>query len=152
MSLRPKKQNDQNIQKQGLSNLWPFPRFFENFSSAMPAIFEEISSSGLSVSSDEQNIYVEAQVPGLTANEVDVSIDANGTLWIKGEKKEEENDKKRKYLHRSQKTFSYCLSFGKEVDLSKEIKAVCKNGVMKLTFAKHQTTPISSKKIKVKSE
>ena len=58
-------------------------KYFENLEeefSALPSV------SGLSVSSDEKNLLVVAYVPGLTVNEIDVSIDDEGVHWIKGER------------------------------------------------------------------
>jgi HSP20 family protein len=108
--------------------------------------------TGLTVSADEQNVYVEADVPGLKANQVEVSVDNMGVLWIKGERKEEKEDKEKKYYRRSQQLFSYCVPLGDDVDLSIEPKAICKNGVMRVTFIKKVGKQVEAKKIKVKEE
>ena len=44
--------------------------------------------SGLSVSEDENHVFVEAALPGLKADEIEMTFD-KGILWIKAEKKEE---------------------------------------------------------------
>jgi HSP20 family protein len=106
--------------------------------------------SGLSVSSDEKNIYVQADVPGLTAKDVEVSVDDQDVLWIKGERAKEE--KKRNYYKTSQSSFSYMLPLSDEIDTAVEPKAVCKNGVMTVTFAKKKEGQSESKKIHVKEE
>lgn len=105
--------------------------------------------SGLTVSSDDHNIYVSADVPGLTAKEVDVSIDNEGCLWIKGEKTEEKKDKDRTYYRKAQSSYSYCIPLWNEIDESVEPKANCKNGVMHVTFAKKKEGSKESKKIRV---
>ncbi len=130
------------------SELFSLGKFFED----LEQDFESFGSTntGLSVSSDEKNIYIEAHVPGLTAKDVDVSIDSNNVLWIKGAKKEEEKDKKRKFYRHSQKSFSYCVPLWDEIDLSAEPEAVCKDGVMTITLVKKKEQQIESKKIKVK--
>lgn len=105
--------------------------------------------TGLALSSDEKNIFVEAQVPGLMAKDIEVSIDEDHVLWIKGEKKEEEKDKKKQYYRRSQSSFSYCVPLWDEIDLSVEPQATCKEGIMKITFAKKKEKKGTGKKIQV---
>ncbi len=104
--------------------------------------------SGLSVYSDDKTIYVEADVPGLTAKDVEVSIDAEGILWIKGEKKEVNQNKKyyRKALH----SFSYAVPLWDEIDEKVEPEATVKNGVMRVVFSKKKEKQASAKKIPVK--
>ncbi len=106
--------------------------------------------SGLSISSDDKNVYVEAAVPGLSAKDIDVSVDNNNILWIKGSKKEEEEDKKRQFYRQSQTSFSYCVPLWDEIDASQEPEAECKDGVMKIIFNKHKDRQVEAKKIKVK--
>jgi len=128
-----------------------YPSLFDKTFSKWPSLFEESAQNGLEVSSDDKNFYVEAHVPGLSNKEVEVSIDEEGGLWIHGERKEETKDKGCRYYHKSQKAFSYFLTLGSDIDLSKDPKAVCKDGVMKLTFAKKKEKQKPSKKIEVKS-
>jgi HSP20 family protein len=99
---------------------------------------------GLSMYEDEKNIYVEAAVPGVDPKEVEVTY-ANGLLTIRAEKKEEKKDKK--YIHRATSSFLYRVDPG-DVDPNKEPEAVCKDGVMRVTFAK--SPKITPKKIAVK--
>ncbi len=106
--------------------------------------------AGISVSSDDKNVYIEADVPGLTAKEVDVSIDSQGVLWVKGVKQVEE--KERQYYKKSHQSFSYALPLWDEIDISIEPQAVCKNGVMKITFAKRREETTEAKRISVKEE
>lgn len=108
-------------------------------------------TKGLGISSDDKNVYIEAQVPGLNASDVDVSIDSEGVLWIKGEKVEEEK-KERQYYKKAQTSFSYCIPLRNEVDTSQEPQAHFKNGVMKITFPKRKEKQGSAKKIKVEEE
>lgn len=131
------------------SSFWTFP------SLRLPSIWGEdedwpLSSgpSGLSVSEDEKNVYVEAAVPGIEPKNVEVTYD-KGTLWIKGESKEEEEDKNKKFYRRASSSFSYNITVPSEIDPNTDPEATYKNGMMKVTFAKTpQTQP---KKITVKS-
>lgn len=127
------------------SDLFNLSKFFEDLEEDMTTV-----PSGLSVSSNDTHIYIEAHVPGLTAEDVDVSIDNDNVLWIKGDKKEETEDKKRKFYRRSQSSFSYCVPLWEEIDDSVEPEAICKEGVMRIKFAKKKTKQTESKKIQVK--
>src|SRR3989344_6381047 len=108
-----------------------------------------LPSSGLTVSEDENHVYVEAAVPGLDADKVDVTFE-KGVLWIRGQKQEEEKDEKKKFYRKASSAFSYRLAVPGDIDESKEPEAVCKNGIMKVTFAKKPE--VQPKKIAVKKE
>lgn len=149
MSLIPNKNRSLFSQRKKGGDLFNWSHFFENFDQDLMSAFPH---QGVSVSSDDKNIYVEADVPGLNAKEIEVSIDNNHTLWIKGEKKEEESDKSKKYYKRSLHSYSYCLPLFDEIDESCEPDAVCKDGVMKITFAKKKENQAESKKIQVKED
>ena len=105
------------------------------------------SPSGLSISEDDDHLYVEAQLPGLKTDDIDVTFH-KGELWIKGGKKEEEKDKKRKYYRMASSDFSYRIMVPGEIDESKEPDAKYENGVMTVTFRKSARS--EPKKITVK--
>ncbi len=113
----------------------------EEWSSFLP-------SSGLTVSEDENHVYVEAAVPGLDPDKVDVTFD-KGVLWIRGSKDQEEKEEK-KFYRRASSSFSYRVAVPGEIDESVEPGAVCKNGVMKVTFNKKPQ--LEPKKITVRKE
>lgn len=123
-------------------------KFFEDFEEDVNALATH--PTGLSVSSDDKNIYVEADVPGLTAKDIEVSIDNEGLLWIKGEKKEE--DRSKKYYRKATHSFSYCIPLWDEVDEKIEPQATCKDGVMLITFVKKKEKQVEAKKIEVKEK
>ena len=127
------------------------PGFFGHFPSPFDIFDEEeweIStkpSSNLSLSEDKTHFYVEAALPGLKAEEIEISLDKN-VLWIKGEKKQEEKDKK--YYKKASTSFSYRVLIPVEIDDSKEVDATYKDGIMKVTFQK--TNESKPKKINIK--
>lgn len=124
------------------SDFFGLGKFFEGLGEDYPP--------GLTLSSDDKNIYIEADVPGLSAKEVDVDLDQDGVLWIKGQKQSEE--KAKKYYKKARQEFCYCVQLGDEVDDTVPPQAVCKNGVMKVTFAKKKGKKTETKKIPVKEE
>ena len=71
-------------------NFWPY-RFFG------PSLLEDEEEwllpltdviSGLSMSEDDKNVFVEASLPGIDPKDVEVTFD-KGVLWIRGSAKEE---------------------------------------------------------------
>lgn len=103
-------------------------------------------SNGLSVSEDEEKVYVSAALPGVDPKEIEVTFD-KGYLWVKGEVGEEEGSKK--YYRKASSSFSYRVAVPGELDQNVEPQATYKNGVMTVQFSKVPKTP--PKKITVKS-
>lgn len=132
--------------------LFNFPRLSGSFPALWEDFFGEpkdlgLEQSGLSVSEDKKNIYVEAALPGLKNEDVEVTLE-KGVLWIKGEKKEEEQDKDKKIYRKATSSFSYRLALPSQIDESKEPKANLDKGVMTITFTKASQS--QAKKITVK--
>ena len=103
--------------------------------------------TGLSISEDKDHVFVEADMPGLKADDIELTFE-RGTLWIRGEKKEEETNKDKKYYRKALKSFSYRVVVPGAIDEKKEPEADYKDGVIKITF--HKTQQGQAKKIKVK--
>jgi len=131
------------------TNFWRFPigptiwedmTDLDNWFSPLPS---NGALSGLAISEDDKNVYVEASVPGVDPKDIDVTFH-KGILWIKGEAKEEEKEKK--YYRKATSAFSYRISVPDEVE---EPQAECRNGVMKVTFVKSSKS--QPKKIAVKT-
>lgn len=91
--------------------------------------------SDIDVYEDEHSMVISAPVPGLQAEEIDITFQ-KGVLTIQGNKKEEEEDKKRKYYRRSSKTFAYQVAVPGNIDETQEPKAELKAGVMRVSFEK----------------
>jgi HSP20 family protein len=121
----------------------PSPRDWEDEWLTLPGF-----SNGLTVSEDEKNVYVDAALPGVKPEEIDVTFD-KGYLWIKGETKEEEGDKK-KYYRKASSSFSYRVAVPGELDQNAEPEASYEHGIMRVTFTKVPKTP--PKKISVKTK
>lgn len=132
-------------------SLWSFPML------RFPSFFEEgeeegwlenfSEPSGLSVSEDSAYVFVEAAVPGLKPDEIEMTFD-KGILWIKGEKREETEEKTKKYYRKALSVFSYRIAVPGNIDESKQPEAICKNGVLYVTF--YKASPSQPKKIPIK--
>lgn len=104
--------------------------------------------SGLSVSEDEKKVYIEASVPGIDPKNIEMTFH-DGYLWLRGEMKEEEKDKKRKYYRQATKSFSYRVAVPGDIDANQEPEATYRHGVMTVSFAK--SPKAQPKKIQIKS-
>lgn len=131
------------------------PRSFWNMSSRIPSLLDEdnlqsfLPSSGLSISEDDNHVYVEAAVPGIDPSKIEVTYD-KGVLWIRGEQERAEEDDKKKFYRKALSSFSYRVAVPGEVDENSEPDAVCKNGVMKVTFNK--LPEVKPKRLNVRTE
>jgi HSP20 family protein len=118
------------------------PRSFWSTPSRLQSIFDEddtwtnfLPSSGLTISEDETHVYVEAALPGLEKNAIDVTYD-KGVLWIRGSQNSEENDKNKKFYRKASQSYSYRISVPGNIDDTQETDTVYKNGVIRVTFKK----------------
>lgn len=101
--------------------------------------------SGLSISEDDKHVYIEAALPGINPEDVEITFD-KGMLWIKGEAKKEA--KNRKVYQNMASSFSYRVAVPGDIDPNIEPEATCEHGVMTITFTKSpQSQP---KKIAIK--
>ncbi len=123
-----------------------FPYFWDELEDEWSFPMEE---SGLSVYEDENMVYVEAALPGLSHEHIDITFD-KGTLWIKGEKEEEESGKKHKYYRKAANSFAYRVALPGNVDESQEPEAFYENGIMKIVF--HKKKEYHPKKIQIKKK
>ncbi len=126
---------------------FPFSLFEGNEEEAWGGDFSDLS--GLSVSEDEKHVYIEAALPGIKPEDVEVTFD-KGILWIKAERKEEIEDKNKKFYRKATSSFSYHVAVPGNVDENQQPEASVKNGMMKVTFAKAQKPPL--RKIPIKHD
>lgn len=111
-----------------------FPSLWEDMEDRMSQFMNWGSDTGVSVSEDNENVYVEAHLPGLTSDDLDIAFHQN-TLWIKGSKKEEEEDKDKKFYRRAKNSFFYQVDLPTQVEENTE-EAQYQDGVLRITFKK----------------
>lgn len=106
----------------------------------------------IDVVDSEKEICIKAELPGMDEKDIDVSL-SRGVLSIRGEKKEEKEDKGKDYykMERSYGSFSRSIQLPTEVDES-NITANFKNGVLNVTLPKTAKAVEETKKISVKVE
>lgn len=129
--------------------MWPSMMEDEDMRSLMNWPDLSNTASGLDIYETDENVVVEAQVPGVKEGDVDVTVEGN-VLTITAEAKEEEEKKEKKktvYKSTRQTTFNYSTSLPRMVDSTKA-SAEVENGVVTVTIPK--TEEEKPKRIEVK--
>jgi HSP20 family protein len=104
----------------------------------------------LDVSETKGDLVVKAELPGMDPKEIEISL-SEGVLRIKGEKKQEKEEKEEGYhlIERSFGSFTRSVRLPKDVQ-SDKINASFKNGVLKVVLPKSEEA--KKKEIKIKVE
>jgi HSP20 family protein len=104
----------------------------------------------LDVAETKNELVVKAEVPGMDPKNIDISL-SDGVLTIKGEKKEEKEEKEADYhlVERNYGVFTRMIPLPSEVQ-SDKINASYKNGILKITLPKSEEA--KKKEIKIKVE
>ena len=129
-----------------LDSLWN--RFFRETPS-MGTLTEEWQPS-VDISETKKNFVVNAELPGLDAKEVSVSLSGD-LLIIKGDKKreEEEKDEHHHYVERYSGSFQRSFQLPTSVQGDK-VEATFDKGVLKVTIPKVEESEKKKIEIKVK--
>jgi HSP20 family protein len=130
-----------------------FDNFFRGFD--IESFFGRRSrtfSPNIDVVENDKEIKVSAELPGMDEKDIEVSLNKD-SLTIKGEKKEEKEEKGRDYYHmeRSYGSFSRTIPLPVEVDTDK-VEAHFKKGVLTVTLPKTPKAIEEKKTITIKSE
>lgn len=109
-------------------------------------------SPSVDVREDEKQVTVKAELPGMDEKEIDVSLSSDG-LTIKGEKKDEKEEKGKDYRYRetSYGSFHRLIPLPEGLNLEK-VEARFKNGVLTVTLPRLEAAKTKEKKIAVKAE
>ncbi|HSB04211.1 MAG TPA: Hsp20/alpha crystallin family protein [Thermodesulfobacteriota bacterium] len=104
----------------------------------------------LDLSETKNEIIVKAEIPGLDPKDIDISL-SEGVLTIKGEKKQEKEEKDSNFhlVERSYGSFTRLVRLPKEVK-GEKISASYKDGVLKITLPKSEEA--KKKEIKIRVE
>lgn len=102
----------------------------------------------IDLSETNDKITVKAEIPGIDSKDIDISIQEN-TLFLKGEKREEKEEKGKNYyrIERQYGSFSRSVVLPATVDTDK-VTAECKNGVLEITLQKKEE--VKPKQISIK--
>jgi len=125
-----------------------FDEFFQQTPSRR-GLLEGVWNPATDISETEEEVVVRFELPGVSPDDVKISITDN-VLTVKGEKKEETEENKRNY-HRNECCYgafqrSFTLSSDVNAD---EIKATFKHGVLKIVLPKAEEAKPKDVKIEV---
>lgn len=125
-------------------------RFFDRDSWAPDNLFgADRWFPSVDVTEKKKEILIKAEIPGVEAKDIDITISGK-SLTIKGEKKQEREEKE-EYFHRMERSYGY---FNRTIELpcavdSEEVDASYKKGVLKIELKKSKES--DSKRIEIKS-
>jgi len=125
-------------------------RLFDDFFGMTPARTERgaVWSPVVNVRENDNNFYIEAELPGMKKEDIDLEIEQN-SLCIKGERKFEKNEEGENYhfVERSYGSFYRSFSLPSNVD-AESISAEYKDGVLQVTVPKKEE--VKPKKVAIK--
>lgn len=119
-----------------------FPAFVEDFNVRSPL--------SVNVWEEKGDLYIQMAMPGVKKDDIDIEVNAD-TITIRGVvKKEEKDEKDRKYFYKSlEETFEQTFNLPAMIDSSKA-EATYKNGILTVKLPKAEQ--FKAKKLSVKSE
>lgn len=142
------------------SSLWPvsdrlnsiFDSWLSEINTPAAKMVSDFSPQ-IEVKEDKQSYYVDVELPGIKAEEVELGF-KDKVLSIKGHRKSEHEessqDKKTHYSERFYGSFMRTIPFAEEI-LDEKIDAEYKNGVLKVKLPKRPTDSPVNKKIAIKT-
>ena len=126
-------------------------RFWDSFFERRPAKAGEEGEflPSIDLAEKDNELVVKCEVPGMDPKDINISL-SDGVLTIRGEKKQEREEKEADYhlVERSYGSFSRSIQLPKQVQ-SEKISASYKNGILKITLPKSEEAKKKEIKIKV---
>lgn len=131
-----------------------FDNFFRGFDAASPTPYENAwggFSPSVDVRENDKEVTIKAELPGVDEKDVEVTV-TNDSVTIRGEKKEEKEDKDKNYyyMERTYGSFHRVIPLAAEVE-SNKAEARFKNGVMEIKIPKNQVRQYKGIKIPIKT-
>ncbi len=112
-----------------------FDDFFGD--SFMPAFFADDSQIKVDVKENEKEYIVEADLPGVKKEEINVELN-NDRLTISVARNEEVNEEGENYIRKERRSGSYSRSFHVENVIEDQISAKFENGVLSMVLPKRE--------------
>jgi HSP20 family protein len=124
-------------------------RLFDGFARNVTGRVAGTLTPRMDMSETDKEIEITAELPGLEEKDVQLNV-ADNILTIRGEKKNQREEKEKDYhlLERNYGSFTRSVELPAGVDLN-SIRAVISKGVLKVTVPK--PAPSQTKKIEVKT-
>ena len=136
---------------EGMSGGWPFASGRSPFDLAWPRDGQWRLNPAVDVAESDKAFEITAELPGMSEKDVELTL-ANGNLVIKGEKKDEREEREADYYLSERRYGSFVRAFelppGVDAD---KIEASFGKGVLKIMLPKTAEAQKSETKIQVKA-
>jgi HSP20 family protein len=128
-----------------------FEEMTKSFSLARPAFGMGLMAPRVDMRETDTAVEIQAELPGVTEKDVEVQL-AEGVLTIKGEKKQEREEKEKGYylMERAYGSFLRQIPIPVEVEEDK-VEAKFDKGVLTITLPTKPSAETKAKKIEIKS-
>ena len=112
-------------------------KFYTVFNGCCGESCTPCNCEGLSISEDEERLYIDAPMPGVKSEEIKVTLDPRSRhLFISGEGKHERE--KAKYHLKGSLNYNYEIPLSDEVNFDSTIDAVSKDGILSIILSKNR--------------
>ncbi len=128
-----------------------FEEMTKSFSLARPAFGMGVMAPRVDMRETDTAIEIQAELPGVTEKDIEVQL-ADGVLTLKGEKKQEREEKEKGYylMERAYGSFLRQIPIPVEVEEDK-VEAKFDKGVLTITLPKKPEAQTKAKKIEIKT-
>jgi HSP20 family protein len=131
-----------------------FEDFFQGFDVAPRSFYSggmKNFTLSLDVKETDKEFVIKAELPGVDEKDVEVTV-TDDTVTIKGEKKEEKEDKGKNYyyMERSYGSFNRTIPLATGAEAGKA-EASFKNGILNIIVPKSETAKTKGTKVPIKS-
>lgn len=128
-----------------------FEEMTKSFSLVRPAFGMGVMAPRVDMRETDTAVEIQAELPGVTEQDIEVQL-ADGILTLKGEKKQEREEKEKGYylMERSYGSFLRQIPIPVEVEEDK-VEAKFDKGVLSVVLPKKPETQTKTKKIEIKA-
>jgi len=113
-------------------------RWFEDVGEKSKSRKSAVWAPNVDIKETDKEIQIKADLPGIKMEDIDVSVDED-QLIIKGERKEEKEEKEKDYVRVERSYGSFYRSFNIGVPVkADEVKATYKDGVLEINLPKSE--------------
>lgn len=131
-------------------DMWDMDNIFESFfkDSMFPSFYANSGQMRVDIREDEKNYVVEAELPGVKKEEINLEVDEN-VLTIAVNRKEEVNEEQEKYIRRERRCSSMTRSFAVDNIRPDQATAKFENGILVIDLPKKEETVTTNKRIEI---
>ncbi len=147
-NLVPFVRRSSGIQKS--NNLFDIEDIFENFFNDrfFPALYRNSYQMKVDIKENEKEFIVEAELPGITKEEVNIEIDEE-RLTISVQKNEQTDEEKDNYIRKERSFSTMTRSFAISNVETDNVNAKFENGILLITLPKKQQETIKGKQVEI---